>query len=101
MKVGILGSGDVGRTLATGFASRGHDVKVGSRDPKKPELAKWLRETRGKTSTGSPSETAAQGEVIVLATLGPAAEEAMELAWQRNFDGKVMIDVTNPLDFAR
>jgi len=101
MKVGVLGSGDVGRAHATGFASRGHDVKVGSRDPKKPELAKWLKETRGKASTGSPSETAAHGEVIVLATLGAAAEEAIELAGPKNFDGKVVIDVTNPLDFSK
>src|SRR5207249_3202154 len=62
---------------------------------------KWWRETRGKTSTGSPSETAAHGEVIVLATLGAAAEEAIELAGRDNFDGKVVIDVTNPLDFSK
>jgi predicted dinucleotide-binding enzyme len=101
MKVGILGSGDVGRILGKGFASRGHDVKLGSRNAKSKEVQAWLKETKGKASTGSPAEAAAHGEVIVLAVLGAAVEQAIDLAGPKNFDGKVVIDTTNPLDFSK
>jgi len=98
MRVGILGSGMVGQALGRGFASRGHDVMVGSRKPQSDELRAWLRAAKGKVSTGTPSEAAAHGEVIVLATHGEAAEAAIDLAGRGNFDGKLVIDVTNPLD---
>jgi 8-hydroxy-5-deazaflavin:NADPH oxidoreductase len=98
MKVGVVGSGDVGRRLGQGFAAKGHDVKLGTRDPKKKEVVDWVRETRGKVSAGSFAEAAAHGEVVLLCTLGSAAEDAIRLAGEPNFSGKVVIDVTNPLD---
>src|SRR2546426_6727645 len=101
MKVGILGSGEVGRALGKGFASRGHDVKIGSRNPKGKDLQAWLKETKGKASTGSPAEAAAHGELIVLAVLGAAVDDAINLAGREHFDGKVIIDTTNPLDFSK
>jgi len=101
MKVGILGSGDVGRALGRGFASRGYDVKIGTRKPNAKELQAWLKETKGKGSVGSPAEAAAHGEVLVLAVVGEAAESAIDLAGPRNFDGKVVIDSMNPLDFSK
>src|SRR5208282_5895800 len=101
MKVGVIGSGDVGRRLGQGFASQGHEVKLGTRDPKKKEIQAWLKETPGKVSVGSFAETAAHGEVILLCTLGSAAESAIGLAGEKNFAGKVLIDVTNPLDFSK
>ena len=101
MKVGILGSGDVGRALGRGFASRGHDVKIGTRKPNAKELQAWVKETRGKGSVGSPAEAAAHGEVLVLAVVGEAAESAIDLAGPKNFDGKVVIDAMNPLDFSK
>src|SRR5438132_13226031 len=91
MKVGILGSGDVGRALGRGFASRGHEVKIGSRKPNAKELQAWVKETKGKGSVGSPAEAAAFGDVLVLAVVGEAAESAIDLAGPRNFDGKVEI----------
>ena len=97
MKVGILGSGDVGRALGRGFAGRGHDVMIGSRTPKSDALAKWRRQAKGRATTGSVEEAARHGEVIVLATLGAAVERVLEQAGRANFDGKVVIDVTNPL----
>jgi predicted dinucleotide-binding enzyme len=98
MKVGILGSGMVGQALGRGFASRGHDVKIGSRSPQSDELRAWLKATEGKVSTGKPSEAAAHGEVIVLATNGLGTEAAIDLGGPGNFDGKLVIDVTNALD---
>ncbi len=101
MKVGVIGSGDVGRRLGQGFASKGHDVKLGTRDSKKKEVQAWLKETAGTVSVGSFAEAAAHGEVVLLCTLGSAAESAIGLAGEKNFIGKVLIDVTNPLDFSK
>jgi NADPH-dependent F420 reductase len=101
MKIGVLGSGNVGQSLGKGFASRGHDVKIGSREPKRADLQKWLKETKGKVSTGTLAETAKHGEVLVLCTVGNAAEHVLELAGANHFDDKVLIDVTVPLDFSK
>ncbi|HEX9162847.1 MAG TPA: NADPH-dependent F420 reductase [Thermoanaerobaculia bacterium] len=98
MKVGVLGSGDVGKVLAAGFLSLGHEVKIGSREPEK--LAAWLNAAGPGASSGSFEDAARFGDVIVLATLGAAAENAIHLAGANNFVGKVVIDATNPLDFS-
>lgn len=97
-KVGILGSGQVARTLGTGFAAHGYDVRLGSRVPSK--LDAWRRETPGTVSTGTLPEASAHGNVVVLATLGSATETVLELAQPKNFHGKLVLDATNPLDFA-
>ena len=68
---------------------------IGSRSPEK--LADFAKESGAKT--GTFEDAAKFGEMIALATLGMAAEEAMELAGKKNFDGKVVIDATNPLKF--
>ena len=97
VNVGILGSGDVGKALARGFAGAGHQVMIGSRSPEK--LADFARETAG-VSSGTFEETAKFGDVLALALLGVATEEALRLAGPKNFEGKVVIDATNPLDFS-
>jgi predicted dinucleotide-binding enzyme len=96
----VLGSGEVGRRLAGGFASRGHDVMIGSRDPSKPELREWLSGDGAGIRAGTFAETAAHGELVVLAVMGSAAEEAIADAGPENFSGKVVIDAMNPLDFS-
>lgn len=98
-RIGILGSGDVGRALAAGFAGLGHDVKIGSRDPQK--LAAWAETAGPHVSTGTFDETARFGDILVLATLGVGTEDAIRLAGIDAFDGKVVIDTTNPLDFSQ
>ncbi len=99
-KVGVLGSGEVGRRLAAGFRSRGHDVMIGSRDPDKPELRGWLSGEGTGIQGGTFAEAAAYGELVVLAVLGDAAEQAISDAGAGNFSGKVVIDAMNPLDFS-
>ena len=99
-RVGVLGSGEVGRRLAAGFSSRGHDVMIGSREPGKPELSEWLSGDGVGIKAGTFAETAAHGELVVLAVLGNAAEEAIADAGPENFAGKVVIDAMNPLDFS-
>jgi len=100
MKVGILGSGDVATSLGTGFVSLGHEVRLGSRDASNPKTVAWAQKTHGKGSTGTFADAAAFGEVVVLATLGVATKEAIRLAGPSHFDGKVVIDATNPLSFS-
>jgi predicted dinucleotide-binding enzyme len=98
MTVGVLGSGDVGKVLAAGFVSLGHEAKIGSRDPEK--LKGWASASAPRASAGTFEEAARFGDVIVLATLGAGTEDAIRLAGEKNFDGKVVIDATNPLDFS-
>src|SRR5581483_92095 len=98
MKVGILGSGDVGQALGKGFISRGHEAKIGSRDPKK--LADWVAANGAKASAGTFAEVAKWGELLVVATLWSGTKPALDLAGPSNFKGKVVLDVTNPLVFA-
>ncbi len=97
MRVGILGSGDVGQALGTGFATLGYDVKIGSREPKSDKLEAWRSRAGGLASTGTFAEAAAHGEMAVLATAWSGAREALDLAPLANLAGKVVIDVTNPL----
>jgi predicted dinucleotide-binding enzyme len=99
-RVGVLGSGEVGRRLAMGFCSRGHDVMIGSRDPGKPELRDWLSGDGKGVQAGTFAQTAAHGELLALAVLGDAAEQAIADAGPDNFGGKVVIDAMNPLDFS-
>jgi predicted dinucleotide-binding enzyme len=99
-RVGVLGSGVVGRQLASGFHSRGHDVIIGSRNASKPELREWLSGEGDGIQPGSFPQTAAHGELLVLAVLGDAALDAIAEADPDNFKGKVVIDAMNPLDFS-
>ena len=101
MRIGILGSGIVGRSLGKGFASNGHDVRIGTRTPEKQEVQEWLKTTKGKVSAGTFSETATHGQIIVLCSLGEATEAVIKVAGMKNFDGKLVIDATNPLDFSK
>jgi hypothetical protein len=90
MKIGILGSGDVGRSLAKGFLAHGYDVMMGTQ-----HKAKELKAAIPKASVGTFAETAAFGDIVVLAVKGTAAKDALGLAG--NLDGKIVIDVTNPI----
>src|SRR5256886_9779720 len=91
MKVGILGSGEVGQALGRGFASRGHDVKIASRNPKSEALMMWQKAAKGKASTGTFEEAAKHGEILVLAALGTAVEEVLRLAGPQNIAGQATL----------
>jgi 8-hydroxy-5-deazaflavin:NADPH oxidoreductase len=96
MKIGIIGSGLVGRTLGRGFLSEGHQVMLGTRDKAKAEVVQWAKENpAGKT--GNFSETAGFGELLVLATQGAITANAIDLAGAAQFSGKTVIDTTNPI----
>jgi 8-hydroxy-5-deazaflavin:NADPH oxidoreductase len=103
MKIGILGSGDVGRRLGDGLIELGHTVRIGTRNPKKSDVIQWISDHEadgGKALTGSFVEAASFGEAIVIATSWDGTYNAINMANPKNFNGKIVIDVTNPLDFS-
>jgi predicted dinucleotide-binding enzyme len=100
MRIGILGTGDVGRALGKGFAALGHDVMMGSRDANNPRIKDWMAKAGGRTSGGTFDQASTFGEVVVLATGWSGTENALRLAGPTNLAGKVLIDATNPLDFS-
>src|SRR5436190_9391722 len=96
MKIGIIGSGIVGRVLGTAFLKEGNEVMLGTRNIAKEEVTEWKSSNPGGLA-GNFEETASFAELIVLATHGTVATEAIELAGRDNFTGKTVIDTTNPL----
>lgn len=98
MRVGVLGSGMVGQALSARLSELGHEVMIGTRDPGK--LAGWQASNR-KVSVGSFAATAAHGSLIFNATNGEASLAALHMAGAENLSGKVLADVSNPLDFSR
>ena len=102
MKIGILGSGDVGRALGRGFVELGYEAMIGSGHPDKAELKAWLADNPKNAYVGSFGEATKFGELVVFAVHweGGAAENVIRQAGRENFAGKVVIDVTNPLHFA-
>lgn len=101
MKVGILGSGDVGRKLADGFLELGHQVKIGTRNPNNDTIRSWISKYNQNASIGTFGETSSYGDLLVIATLWAATADVIRTADPRNFARKVVIDVTNPLDFSK
>jgi 8-hydroxy-5-deazaflavin:NADPH oxidoreductase len=94
MKVGVLGSGDVARVLASGFLRHDHEVMMGTREPAK--LSDWA--TKNPTGrVGNFADAAAFGDLVVLAVKGSAAADALRGAGTENLSGKPVIDATNPI----
>ncbi|HTE52244.1 MAG TPA: NADPH-dependent F420 reductase [Kofleriaceae bacterium] len=100
MRIGILGTGDVGKALGAAFLALGHDVKMGARDASNEKAAGWANESGPRASSGSFADAAEFGEMIVLASLGVANPAVIEGAGPARLRGKVLIDATNPLDFS-
>ena len=94
MRVGILGSGDVAKTLAGGFVTHGHEVMLGTRDAAR--LADWLAKNPA-AKVGGFLEAARFGELVVVAVKGSAAAGALRAATAANLAGKTVIDATNPI----
>ena len=94
-RIGVLGTGEVGRVLSDGFLALGHEVIRGSREPAK--LATWASQAGARARTGTFAEAAGAGEMVVLAVKGSAAEAVLGLAGEAALAGKVVIDTTNPI----
>ncbi|MFJ4207155.1 NADPH-dependent F420 reductase [Paenarthrobacter sp. NPDC089675] len=98
MKIAVLGTGRVGHALAGKFVSLGHEVTMGSRVTGNPKGAEWAENAGGLARAGSFAEAAAAAELVVNATPGRVSLAALAEAGQANLDGKILVDVSNPLD---
>ncbi len=98
MKIGILGSGDVAKTLAGGFLKHGHQVMMGTRDAAK--LAEWKTKNAAAT-IGNFDQAAAFADIVVLAVKGSGAHDALKLVSAAALAGKTVIDTTNPIGDAQ
>jgi predicted dinucleotide-binding enzyme len=101
MKVGILGTGDVGKALGKGFIALGHEVKLGAREASNDKAVAFVKEQGAKASAGTFAEAAKFGDIVVLATLGMANASVLDRVGAEVLRGKVVIDATNPLDFGK
>jgi 8-hydroxy-5-deazaflavin:NADPH oxidoreductase len=95
MKIAVIGSGNVGGALGTGWAKKGHSVVFGVRDKNDQELASLLKKAGSNARAASVPEAAASGEVVVFATPWPATQDAIRNAG--DLKGKIVLDCTNPL----
>jgi 8-hydroxy-5-deazaflavin:NADPH oxidoreductase len=101
MKLGVLGSGMVGSTIATKLVSLGHEVKMGSRDAKNEKAADWVASAGRGASQGTFADAAAFGEMVFNCTAGMRSIDALKSAGEAALRGKVLVDVANPLDFSK
>ena len=112
MNIAVLGNGDVGRTLAGKLSERGHRVSMGTRDPDStrgrtspgmmggPSVAEWLG-AHPAVDLQTFAAAAAGAQLVIVATSGGQTLAALEAAGEANLNNKVLLDVTNPLDFSR
>lgn len=112
MKIGVLGTGVVGQTIAAKLAAIGHNVIIGTRNPAEtrartepgtygqPSFSVWMEKNRG-VRLGTYAEAAQHGEVVINATNGNGSLEALRQAGDEHLNGKVLMDISNPLDFSK
>jgi predicted dinucleotide-binding enzyme len=96
MRIGVLGSGIVGRTLGAGFVKHGHQVKLGTRNPLDKDVTAWITANPG-VAAGTFADAAAYGEMLLLAVKGQIVDKVIELSKPENFSGKTVIDANNPI----
>ncbi len=101
MKIGILGTGVVGRTLGTKLVQLGHEVVMGSRMDRNPKALEWVAAAGAGASAGTFAAAAKAGEIVLNCTSGQHALEAVAMAGKESLAGKILVDVSNPLDFSR
>jgi predicted dinucleotide-binding enzyme len=101
VRIGVLGTGMVGQTLATKLVELGHEVRMGARDAANEKARAWADSTGEPASNGTFADAAGFGELVVNCTAGAASLEALEQTGDDALRGKVLLDVSNPLDFSR
>jgi predicted dinucleotide-binding enzyme len=100
MRIGILGTGIVGQTIGAKLAELGHDVRMGARTAGNQKAVDWIKANGAHASEGTFADAAAFGEIVFNCTAGTASLDALKRAGAPNLDGKILIDVANPLDFS-
>src|SRR5262249_46549283 len=100
MKIGILGTGMVGETLGTKFVQLGHQVKMGSRTANNDSAAKWVKKAGANASQGTFSDAASLGDIAFVCLKGAVFLEVAKTLDSTAVAGKVLVDVSNPLEFS-
>ena len=112
MKIAILGTGTVGQTLAARFVGLGHEVMMGTRNVAEtsarntrdnyggPSFVEWHAGNK-QVKLGTFDQAAAFGEILFNVTQGHHTLRALQLAGEVNMNGKILVDVSNPLDFSK
>jgi 8-hydroxy-5-deazaflavin:NADPH oxidoreductase len=101
MKIGVLGTGMVGQTIGSKFVELGHEVRIGSRSVTNEKAEEWTKKARKLASHGTFADAASFGEIVFNCTNGMSSLEALRMAGAKNLAGKLLIDVSNPLDFSK
>lgn len=101
MKFGVLGTGMVGTTLASRLVALGHEVMMGAREAANVKAGEWAAKAGKGASSSTFADAAAFGEILFSCTLGAASVEALRMSRKENLRGKILIDVSNPLDFSK
>ncbi|MEV6833641.1 NAD(P)-binding domain-containing protein [Streptomyces sp. NPDC051133] len=99
MRYGVLGTGEVGRSLGGRLVELGHEVTLGSRTKDNPVAREWATAAAARARAGTFAEAAEAGEVVVNAVGGRVALDALRAAGAEHLDGKILVDVCNPLSF--
>ncbi len=97
----MLGTGIVGNTLGSKLVALGHDVKMGSRIANNEKATKWVNQAGANASEGTFADAAAFGEIIFVCTKGDGTMDAVRAAGEENLNGKILVDVSNSLDFSK
>jgi 8-hydroxy-5-deazaflavin:NADPH oxidoreductase len=101
MKVGVLGTGMVGNAIGSKLIQLGHQVKIGSRTASNEKAAAWTKANGANASHGTFADAAAFGEILFNCTHGVASLDALRQAGTQNLNGKILIDISNALDFSK
>jgi predicted dinucleotide-binding enzyme len=101
MRIGILGTGNVGQTIGSALIQRGHEVKLGSRSATNAKAAEWVGQNGERASQGTFADAAAFGEIVFNCTSGAVSLDALRAATAEHLTGKTLADVANALDFSR
>lgn len=101
MNIGVLGTGMVGNTIGTRLIQLGHRVKMGSRSARNEKATAWVHANGPNASQGTFADAAMFGEVLFNCTAGMASLEVLRSAGEKNLNGKILVDISNPLDFSK
>ncbi len=100
MKIGVLGTGEVGQTIGSKIVQLGHEVMMGSRDEANIKATTWAKQEGPRASFGTFANAAAFGDILFNCTLGSASLGALRHAGADNLRGKILVDTANPLDYS-
>lgn len=101
MKIAVLGTGMVGNAIGTKLIALGHEVKMGSRTNTNEKALAWVNSAGKNASQGTFAEAAAFGGIIFNCTKGEASVDVLKLSGEKNLEGKILVDISNALDFSK